>query len=326
MKKMTCSEARLIDMVDYLADLGFQPQKIRNQDYWFCSPLRRERTASFKVNRTRNIWYDFGEGKGGDLIDFGALYFKCSVNELLEQLTQYRWSRDFSFHPHLNIRANKASQIAKMTSNASEKENAHEGKILILGERPLSSPSLLHYLEKRCIPLEIARRFCREVDFSLYGKQYTTIGFRNDKGGFELRNEHFKGSSSPKSTTLYDQGSSEVAVFEGFFDFLSYQALHETEQTKNTNYLVLNSLSFFHQARDLMERHEAVHLYLDRNQQGIKSTREALTWDRNKYIDQSKSLKYGEDLNDWLVRKHTRKSLELIIKPATYHHGRGKRI
>jgi DNA primase len=81
MKKMTCSEARLIDMVEFLTDLGFQPQKIRNQDYWYCSPLREERTASFKVNRTRNIWYDFGEGKGGDIIDFGARYFKCSVAE-----------------------------------------------------------------------------------------------------------------------------------------------------------------------------------------------------------------------------------------------------
>ena len=72
MKKLSCAEARQSDMVECLASLGHQPKKIRYQDYWYCSPFREEKTASFKVNRQRNIWFDFGEGKGGDIIDFGV--------------------------------------------------------------------------------------------------------------------------------------------------------------------------------------------------------------------------------------------------------------
>jgi len=63
-------EAKQIDLVDYLAALGHRPQKIRNKDYWYHSPLRDEKTASFKVNRSLNVWYDHGIGKGGNLIDF----------------------------------------------------------------------------------------------------------------------------------------------------------------------------------------------------------------------------------------------------------------
>ena len=36
-------------MIDYLSKLGYQPAKIKNNDYWYLSPLREERTPSFKV-------------------------------------------------------------------------------------------------------------------------------------------------------------------------------------------------------------------------------------------------------------------------------------
>ena len=81
MKNLMSLEAKQIDLVDYLAALGHQPQKIRNQDYWYLSPFRDEKTPSFKVNRSKNVWYDHGIGKGGNLIDFGIIYFNCSVSE-----------------------------------------------------------------------------------------------------------------------------------------------------------------------------------------------------------------------------------------------------
>ncbi len=83
-RNFTCEEARNLDLVDYLESLGFSPQKIRNNnEYWFLSPLRCENEPSFKVNRKLNAWFDFGIGKGGNTIDFGILYHKCTVKELL---------------------------------------------------------------------------------------------------------------------------------------------------------------------------------------------------------------------------------------------------
>ena len=82
MEKLTCSGAKQIDLVDYLASLEHQPQKVNSQDYWYLSPLRDEKTPSFKVNRKLNVWYDHATGKGGNLIDFGTQYFNCTVAEL----------------------------------------------------------------------------------------------------------------------------------------------------------------------------------------------------------------------------------------------------
>lgn len=162
MEKLSCAQARQIDLVDYLDSLGYPPGKIRKQDYRFCSPFREEKTPSFKVNRSRNIWFDFGEGKGGDIIDFGVRFHNCSINDLLLKLTDKK-ALSFSFRPPFL---------------AGEKKET-SGKILILDERQLDSKPLFDYLQKRCIPLEIAERFCKQIDFLLYGKKYTAIGFQN---------------------------------------------------------------------------------------------------------------------------------------------------
>ena len=35
---------------------------------WYKSPFRTEKEASFKVDLHKEVWYDFGLGKGGDII------------------------------------------------------------------------------------------------------------------------------------------------------------------------------------------------------------------------------------------------------------------
>src|ERR1700722_8215906 len=78
-----CQQANQIDLVDYLATLGHFPKRLNRDDHWYLSPLRDEKTPSFKVKKTPNIWYDHGIGKGGNLIDFGVLYHQCSISDLL---------------------------------------------------------------------------------------------------------------------------------------------------------------------------------------------------------------------------------------------------
>jgi DNA primase len=305
MEKLTCAQAKQLDMVDCLASWGHYPQWVRNHDFWYLSPLREETKASFKVNRRLNVWFDQGGGKGGDLIDFGTQYFNCSISELLRRLSQQRPNPALSFHPH-PVPGDRRQGVA---SSAGEKKDTPDNKIVVLDTRPLAGQFLLNYLEKRSIPLEIARRFCREVDFLLYGKQHTVIGFQNRAGGYELRNEYFKGSSSPKDITFIDNSTEQIAVFEGFFSFLSFQTINRNQQAPLTNCLVLNSLAFFEKYRPLMEQYKHVHLILDRDNAGMNRTRQALEWDRDKYIDRSDFYQGHKDLNDWLV--HHTHSLKL---------------
>jgi hypothetical protein len=100
------------------------------------------------------------------------------------------------------------------------------------------------YLKQRRIAETIANKYCYEVGFELNNRNYRAIAFKNNAGGFELRNEYFKGSSSPKYVSYLNNYGRGIAVFEGFFDFLSYQTIRHNQQECQSNFLVLNSVSF----------------------------------------------------------------------------------
>ena len=142
----------------------------------------------------------------------------------------------------------------------------------------------------------------------MYNKKYTAIGFQNNAGGYELRNQYFKGSSSPKDVTFFDNQQQQLAVFEGFFNFLSFQTIRENKSQSLTNlpdrqvnFLVLNSLSFFEKSKEKMEEHPQIHLFLDRDKAGINCTELAMK-SSGKYIDQSARYKQFKDLNDYLIK------------------------
>jgi hypothetical protein len=281
-QRLSCEEARQIDMVSYLSSLGHEPARIRNFDYWYLSPLRQEKTPSFKINRRLNQWYDHGLGKGGNLIDFAILYCDCTVGEFLAKTS-----------PNLFVHQPTLHHIEYLKK---EKEQC----ISILSEHSLSSFSLLRYLYQRRISVQIAERYCKEVVYEINGRKYFAIGFRNNAGGYELRNPFFKGSSTPKDTTTIETGANEVAVFEGFFDFLSFKTIHQNGAPAKSNVLVLNSLSFFEKGRPFMEQHNVINLYLDRDKSGQNCTQYALSLSR-KYKDKSDLYKHHKDLNDWMM-------------------------
>ena len=184
-QRSSIEEARQMDLIYNLSKLGHLPAKIRNCDYWYLSPLREEKTPSFKVNKKLNRkvnkklnrWYDHGLDKGGNIIDFAIQFHNCTVSELLQQL-----SNDFAFHR------------ARQQSSRQRKES-DESKIKIIKESQLSSFPLFRYLQQRRIPLEIAEQFCKEVKYELNGKEYFGIGFKNNSGGYEIRNPYSTGCS-----------------------------------------------------------------------------------------------------------------------------------
>src|SRR5688572_18937854 len=73
-------------MVEYLKRLGYAPIKTHGNNYWYLSPFRSEKEASFKIDVKQNCWYDFGEGIGGNLIDFLLKFYNCSVKELYHRI------------------------------------------------------------------------------------------------------------------------------------------------------------------------------------------------------------------------------------------------
>ncbi|MGZ6539941.1 MAG: toprim domain-containing protein [Bacteroidia bacterium] len=98
-----------------------------------------------------------------------------------------------------------------------------------------------------------------------------------------------------------------MSVFEGFFDFISYESMNKNQRVdltglpnRHMNFLILNSLSFFERSILLMEKHENIHLFLDHDNAGRKYTNLALKRSLN-FKDESKLYAGYKDLNDWII-------------------------
>ena len=183
--------------------------------------------------------------------------------------------------------------------NTAERETAIK---IIAAKQPIQDLVLCRYLNRRRIAKNIADKYCHEVVFTNAGKEklYSAIGFKNNAGGYELRNEYFKGSSSPKYVTYLDNNTDKISVFEGFFDFLSHQSILKNQEQELTNFLVLNSLSYFERSLLLMEKHRSIHLYLDQDEAGRKCINLALKRSPS-FKDESSLYKGYKDLNDWVI-------------------------
>ena len=294
---MTIDKAKDIDLVDYLATLGHHPTKISNSHYWYKSPLHDERTPSFKVNRQLNKWYDFADGIGGNLVDFGILYHQCSISELLQKLSGPKIA------------------VERPPVQMQQLQDTAQKPIDILSTHAISSYPLVRYLRSRGINQDIADNYCQEVRYKRGDNIYYAIGFKNDRAGYELRNEKYKGGSSPKDITTIDNGAKDLAVFEGFFDFLSYQTLNANQDTPDRNFLILNSTAFFEKSLSFMQAYRHIHLYLDTDQTGEKYTGQALALDKDKFTDERGLYHKYKDLNDWLMHFGQTQRQRLQQKP-----------
>lgn len=293
---MTILEAKQIRLVDYLEFLGYKPVKIRSCQYWYHSPLREELSPSFKVNDSINEWYDFGLAEGGDIIELGKHLFKTiSIYEVLAHIAQHTLTA-----PPMRV---KAQSIPPPPI-----ENIMRNEKFL----PLTHSALLSYIKSRLVMTDIAKLYCEEIHYQLHGRYYFAIAFRNNSGGYEIRNAYYKGCYRNKDITLlpYKSGlvQEHLCLFEGFMDFLSYMTLHYQNNShiciqQEADFMVMNSVSNLKKVLEVVSTYKHIHCYLDNDLAGHKTV-ETL---RGLYADRIKdeSVRYQEykDLNDYLRGK-----------------------
>ncbi len=109
--------------------------------------------------------------------------------------------------------------------------------------QPLQNRALVQYLASRQISKAKAVNYVQEAYYQVNGKQYFALAFKNDKGGFELRNKYFKGSSSPKAITTIPGSRKAVSIFEGFIRYVDLLLEFYQVRKPAGTCIILNSVS-----------------------------------------------------------------------------------
>ena len=264
MKEEDFSRIKRYPIVEYLERKGVKPVRSTAAYALYCSPLREETHPSFKVDTEKNLWIDYGEGRGGSIIDLCMRMEGCTLSEAIRRLGQtvpdntvYSSHKDFSQN---NLQPTMAA-------------NETRKLISISGTLP---PHLQEYLTKvRCIDLEKAKPFLKSISYEVRGRCYQAIGFANLSGGYELRDDKtFKGTIAPKDITpIFTDRTEPVCIFEGFMDFLSFLSMKE----EITNHcLVMNSVSNVARTiRYLNDRHLThIRAFLDKDEAGRRAVQD----------------------------------------------------
>ena len=279
---MDMRQMREIPIANFLNAMGIHPTRQKGNALWYSAPYRTERTPSFKVDTAKNVWFDFGTGKGGDIFDLAG---------------EFIGSEDFLLRAAF-IARNGTCPLPVMEQSPREKER--DLSFEDIWTRPLLNSRLLGYLKERGINAHVAIPNCEEVRYRVHGKCYYAIGFRNMGGGLELRNRFFKGCIPPKDISLKRNGSDVCSVFEGFMDYLSAMQLGIIASDR----LVLNSVSNVEKALKVLGVYRRIECYLDNDDAGRRTLERLRTDFGEKVIDRSSMYADHKDLNEFLLSKN----------------------
>ncbi len=260
-----------------LESFGIFPFKENPKTAFYFAIDREEKIPSLSVDFVKNKAFDFGNGKSYDLISIVQQINKCSVSEALKYLSKL----DFTVQNELKYHENN-TQISNH----------------ILEIKDIQHPALIQYLKSRRA-FEQKHRI-KEIHYELKGRKFFGIGFQNNSGGFEIRNLHSKICLGKKDVTLIvndKKSKNEIVVFEGFFDYLTYRNL-ENSDNSNCDCLVLNSTAMFFKVEEKLKQYEKISLFLDNDKNGklVKSTIQS----QYRNVEDC-SLIYHDfkDLNEW---------------------------
>ena len=310
MKEEELSRIKRYPIVEYLERKGIKPVRSTPAYALYHSPLREDTHPSFKVDTEKNLWIDYAEGKGGSIIDLCMRLEGCTLSETIRHLG--RNTLDDTVHSPYK----ESVQDTFMQESIRQAASTNGGARRLTGISDTLPLHLQKYLtEERCINMEKAMPFLRCISYEIRGLHYQAIGFANQSGGYELRdNGMFKGTIAPKDITpIFTDGVDPVCIFEGFMDFLSFLSMKE----EFTNHcLVMNSVSNVAKSIHYLKDRQVVSIrtFFDNDEAGRRATEDFMEAGF-KVDDMSVHYRNFKDLNEYHIHRvrEQQKSLSLTM-------------
>ncbi len=293
-KKMNCKEINNLNPIEVLEKVGVKPYLINGNEALFCAPYRTDNTPSLSYNLDKGVWLDFATGQSGKMVDLLVLLYQVnSISEMLSRFNKEYGSASFSF--------------SKLKEKKVKSANPHPIKVISIEK--VKTLVLTEYLKKRGLSRETWEPYLKEIVLQKSQKTFYNLAFKNDSGGYELRNPAMKNGIciGTKDITTFNRTTSTLLIFEGFFDFLSYIELgHYTDQS----IIVLNSVVNTSKAAQKIEiefsdPNQKIFLYLDNDQAGKLNTNVLTSQFKNIENRSDRYIKF-KDLNEYLITKKLR--------------------
>lgn len=292
---MNIAQANAIPLSKILEILGHQPKRKTARQEFYLSPLRTEKTASFKVEVASNLWIDFGTGEGGDVVEFVCRYLEaCGEDHTVADALRWIGNMYPSMEPYKPI---TQGEVVK-----------YEPSLKLIHTKAIAAPQLIKWIEGRGIPLELAQKYLKQADLRniKHGFNFQALALAHENAGYELMNNYsFKGSINGKHISFIRGLASggRIHLFEGAFDFLS-ALCREGKDTFEDDAIILNSVAKLKEATGYIQTnpYTRIQLWLDNDKAGLAATAALIDFAEEKNLRitaQNRLYANYKDVNDW---------------------------
>jgi len=300
--KSDIEEVKRYSIIDYLNSNGIRPFKEVGKQMVYYSPLTNEKTASFLVEPSKNVFNDYSSGQKGDIIRLVELIEQIPF---LEAVKRIKSLKSTCFVPDSSVSVTyprRESDVSDLSFSFSGNNTIKESKIEIKSVQPITNPSLIQYVEQRGINIDLGKIYLNEIHFSNNGKRYFAVGFQNNSGGYELRNALKFKAKTANGITVFDKDTKTVNLFEGFFDFLSALQYYNTKAFNNTT-IVLNTNNNLQLFLNTLTDNQIINSFLDNDKSGQTTVNQMINKGYNVINQSQKLYPNSKDFNDYLLGK-----------------------
>jgi len=259
-------QIKKIDLLSFIQDLTGQMGVKTSRCFLFLSPLRQEKSPSFAVYPDTNSFYDFGIGKGGDIINFTMLYRDCTFKEALEWLSGSGSNIRFYYSTHHYL----LKQDIDNGDKAREFYNVLKGRTRISWVKS--------YFQKMGV------RYYTEIDAVTYfnkkeNSTYVCIPCPNPNDPISLECRLYVGDGNRrltlfnKSLWVFTRDPANFLITESILDCLAGEIILDNN---SLSLIALNGVGNKDKAIDFIKKHQPkqVILALDADEPGRQTQKE----------------------------------------------------
>lgn len=275
---MRAKEARDIPISEFLESSGIKPlkQAKSGQELWYSSPIRNgDSNPSFKVDTAKNLWFDFGLSRGGNIIDLVCELTHSTVKEalaILDRSGAYRGMNCADHHFPTPLPRKSAVQTSLLDEKKKAAGEIEKVSFEIVSVSEVRDARLIDYLRSRKIDVNIAKSYLKEIRYKRIDalKSYYALGFPSGES-FEIRSRNFKGSVGIRKeiSALNLENNKSLSIFEGFMNFLAFLS-HQGITDFQNSVIILNSVNLKGRALEIISGYEfsKIYLFLDNDEAG----------------------------------------------------------
>lgn len=255
-----------ISIKSLLNHLGFKPVESNEKESFYLNIFISDslKSKSFRLDHALDVWFDKSIGKGGNIIDFGKLYWpNLDKNGIHEKLRSFSANKEYHYMFAVNEKSRRKRRPVKLPQYQIERI------------RQLGITSEVSAFLQEAGLWEIADSNLVEVHYYVRdekGKRrdFCAAGWPNENGGWEVYAKNFKSCIGPKGMSIFQASTRNITIFQEFTDYLKNR---DKLYSIYSSILVLNSPQFLSAAIKRVSKYKNITFYVDEKREGYGETK-----------------------------------------------------